>query len=203
MIRQSFIFLEKIGRQGEENIWKQGIRDWQDFLQRKEVNRISALRKQYYDRKIREAQQALLENDSAYFIGKLPSVQMWRLYPQFNEECCFLDIETDSLGKITVVGLSDYYNTKIFVKGFNLEKRLIGSELQKFKLVVTFNGGAFDLPKLKKELAIELTVPHLDLKPLCVNLGLKGGLKEVERILELKRPEVVVSKLKQEIKKTL
>ena len=74
------------------------------------------------------------------------------------------------------------------VKGFNLEKRLIGSELQKFKLVVTFNGGAFDLPKLKKELAIELTVPHLDLKPLCVNLGLKGGLKEVEQILELKRP---------------
>src|SRR3989344_3481870 len=188
MIKQSFIFLKKIGRKGEENIWQQGIKDWSDFLQRERINRISPRRKKYYDRKIREAQQALVENDSAYFIGKLPPVQMWRLYLYFDEECCFLDIETDSSGKITVVGLSDYYNTKTFVKGFNLERRSIQKELERFKLVVTFNGGSFDLPKLKKELMIELAVPHLDLKPLCVNLGLKGGLKEVEKMLNLKRP---------------
>lgn len=188
MIKQSFIFLERIGRKGEENIWKQGIRDWLDFLQRKEINRFSSIRKQYYDRKIREAQQALTENNSAYFIGRLPPVQMWRIYPYFDEECCFLDIETDSAGRITLVGISDYYDTKTFVKGFNLDKRQVESELQKFKLVVTFNGGSFDLPKLKKELMIKLAVPHIDLKPLCVNLGFKGGLKEVEKMLNLKRP---------------
>ncbi len=188
MIKNSFIFLEKIKRKGEENIWKQGIKDWQDFLQHKEVKGISSVRKQYYDRKIREAQQAVLENNSAYFVGKLPSVEMWRLYDYFNEECAFLDIETDSVGKITVVGISNYYTTNTFVKGFNLEKRLLEEQLQKFKILVTFNGGSFDLPKLKKELGVVISVPHIDLKPLCVNLGLKGGLKEVERILELKRP---------------
>ncbi len=31
-------------------------------------------------------------------------------------------------------------------------------------------------------------MPHIDLKPLCVNLELKGGLKEVEKVLNLKRP---------------
>ncbi len=188
MIKNSFIFLEKIKRKGEENIWKQGIKDWQDFLQHKEVNGISTVRKQYYDRKIREAQQALLDNDSAYFVGKLPSVEMWRLYDYFNEECAFLDIETDSVGKITVVGISNYYTTNTFVKGFNLEKGLLEEQLQKFKILVTFNGGSFDLPKLKKEFGLVVSIPHIDLKPLCVNLGLKGGLKEVERILELKRP---------------
>ncbi len=188
MIKNSFIFLEKIKRKGEENIWKQGIKDWQDFLQQKEVKGFSSVRKQYYDRKIREAQQALLENNSSYFVGKLPSVEMWRLYDSFNEECAYLDIETDSSGRITVVGISNYYTTNTFVKGFNLEKELLEKQLQQFKILVTFNGGAFDLPKLKKELGVAISIPHIDLKPLCVNLGLKGGLKEVEKMLDLKRP---------------
>ena len=188
MIKNSFIFLEKIKRKGEENIWKQGIKDWQDFLKQKEIKGISTVRKHYYDRKIQEAQQELLGNNSTYFVGKLPPVEMWRLYDYFNEECGFLDIETDSQGKITVVGISDYYTTVTLVKGFNLEKSLLDKQLQKFKFIVTFNGGSFDLPKLKKELRVEIKVPHIDLKPLCVNLGLRGGLKEVERILNLKRP---------------
>lgn len=188
MIKQSFIFLEKIKRKGEDNLWKQGIKDWQDFLQHKEVKGISSVRKQYYDRKIREAQQALLENDSSYFVGKLPSVEMWRLYSSFNEECCFLDIETDSSGKITVVGISNYYTTNTLVRGFNLERRVLEEQLKKFKILVTFNGGSFDLPKLKKEFELVVGIPHIDLKPLCVKLGLKGGLKEVEKILNLKRP---------------
>ncbi len=188
MIKHSFIFLEKIKRKGEENLWKQGIKDWQDFLQHKEVKGISSVRKQYYERKIREAQQALLDNDSSYFVGKLPAVEMWRLYDYFNEECCFLDIETDSRGKITVVGISNYYTTNTFVRGFNLDKNLLKKQLQEFKILVTFNGGSFDLPKLKKEFGLAVGIPQIDLKPLCVNLGLKGGLKEVEKRLNLKRP---------------
>jgi hypothetical protein len=113
---------------------------------------------------------------------------MWRLYPQFKEDCCFLDVETDSYGKITVVGISNYYTTATFVQGFNLERKLLEKELAKYKLLVTFNGGAFDLPKLKKKLLLELKMPHIDLKPLCVKLGLKGGLKEVEKMLNAKRP---------------
>ena len=112
---------------------------------------------------------------------------MWRLYNEFKDDCCFLDIEINSLGKVVVVGISNYYNTNFFVKGVNLH--LIQQELSKYKIVITFNGGAFDLPKLKKQLNITFNMPHIDLKPLCVNLGLKGGLKEVEKILHLKRPQ--------------
>ena len=188
MIRKSFIFLERIGKKGERNIWMSGIKDWHDFLRVKDVKGISARSKLFYDRKIKEAKEALAAENSGYFVGKLPAVEMWRLYDYFREDCGYLDIEVDSRGKVILVGISDYYNSNFFVKGVNLSKENIENELAKFKLVVTFNGGAFDLPKLKKQIGVKIEVAHLDLKPLCVNLGLIGGLKEVEKKLNLKRP---------------
>ena len=65
---------------------------------------------------------------------------------------------------------------------------MIEKELTKFKLLITFNGSSFDLPKLKRELGVNVIIPHIDLKPLCVNLGLVGGLKKVEKELNLRRP---------------
>ena len=188
MIQESFVFLEKCSLIKERSFRKQGIKDWRGFLAVEKVKGIPSAKKEFYNRKIREAQQALADDNAAYFIGKLPAKEMWRLYPYFKEECCFLDIETDSYGKITVVGISNYYNTNTFVKGFNLEKRLLEKELQRYKIIITFNGSSFDLPKLKKQLQLEVKMPHIDLKPLCVKLGLKGGLKKVERVLNLKRP---------------
>ena len=35
---------------------------------------------------------------------------------------------------------------------------------------------------------IKIDKAHIDLKPLCVNLGWKGGLKEVEKTLGISRP---------------
>jgi len=189
MIQESFVFLEKCSTTRENSFWKQGIKNWREFLALDKVTSIAAAKKEFYNRKIREAQQALAEDNAAYFVGKLPAKEMWRLYSYFKDDCCFLDIETDSYGRITLVGISNYYNTNTFVKGFNLEKILLEKELTKYKLLITFNGGAFDLPKLKKQLMLEVKMPHIDLKPLCVKLGLKGGLKEVEKILNLKRPE--------------
>lgn len=188
MITNSFVFLEKISAQKEKKLWQQGILDWNGFLKTAKIKGITPLKKSYYDRKIKEARQALSEGNSAYFVGKLPAKDMWHLYDYFKEECGFLDIEIDSYGKIVVVGISNYFTTNFFVYGANLEKNILEKELQKYKLLVTFNGSAFDLPRLRKQFGISLAVPHIDLKPLCVNLGWKGGLKEVEKLLHLKRP---------------
>ena len=188
MIRESFVFLEKCSARKESSWWKRGITDWHEFMLRENIPGITAAKKEFYNRKIKEAQRALIEDNAAYFVNKLPAKEMWRLYSHFKEECCFLDIETDSYGKITMVGISNYYNTNTFVKGFNLERKLLEKELAKYKMMITFNGSSFDLPKLKKQLQLEANMPHIDLKPLCVKLGLKGGLKEVEKILNLKRP---------------
>ena len=188
MLKSSFIFLEKITANKEKKIWQQGIKDWNDFIKAEKVVGIPKEKKPYYDRKLREAQAELLNDNSIYFSGLFPKKEMWRLYDYFKEEVGFLDIEVDSDGKIIVVGISDYYNSNFFVRGINLERSILEKELSKFKFLVTFNGNSFDLPKLRKQLGIEIKIPHLDLKPLCVKLGWKGGLKEVEKLLNLKRP---------------
>ena len=188
MIQHTFLFLDKVSLKKEKRLWEEGITDWHLFLKAKKIKGISLLAKQYYDRKVGEAQHALLEQNSPYFAGKLPSKDRWRLYNHFKDECCFLDVEIDSSGKIVVVGISNYFNTNFFVRGVNLEKIFLEKELQKYKLLVTFNGASFDLPRLQKQFGISLSIPHIDLKPLCAKLGWKGGLKEVEKQLHLKRP---------------
>jgi len=189
VLKHSFLFLEKISSRKERSIWQQGINDWQDFLKAGKIKGIAKEKKYYYDRKIKETQQALLEENSPYFVDKLPKKEMWRLYEYFKDDCCFLDVETDSYGKIIVVGISNYFSTNTFVQGMNLERKMLERELQKYKVLITFNGSSFDLPKLRKQFSLIIDIPHIDLKPLCVKLELKGGLKEVEKILNLKRPQ--------------
>lgn len=188
MIEQSFVFLDRIGAKAERRIWAQGIRNWDDFLKAGRVRGISKKAKLYFDRQVEEARKALHREEAEYFLGKLPAKERWRLYDYFREAVLFLDIETDSWGKIILIGMSDGFDSKLMVRGVNLEKEIFLKELEKYKILVTFNGAAFDLPKIKKEFGIKIEKIHIDLKPLCVKLGWKGGLKEVEKILGIKRP---------------
>jgi uncharacterized protein len=187
MIRNSFIFLERISSKLEKNIWQQGINDWNDFLNCNSIKGISKIKLEYHKRKIKEASGVLVNGNYNYFTRKLPQKEMWRLYQDVKDESCFLDIEVDEKGVIILVGISNYYETNFFVKGVNLEKNLIERELSKYQAIITFNGGAFDLPKLKR-FGIEFNMVHIDLKPLCVNMDLVGGLKEIEKELDLRRP---------------
>ena len=189
MIRSSFVFLEGIGRKTEEKLWEIGVKDWDEFLKRKEIKGLSKKRKYYYDRKLREAKKALQKQEVSFFLEKLPLKEHWRLYELFKSECVFLDVEVDSRGRIIVMTLFDGFETKTMVKGVNLEKEILEKEIGKYKLLITYNGSAFDVPKIEKEFGVNMKMPHIDLKPLCLRLGLKGGLKEVERQLGIHRPQ--------------
>ena len=57
MIRNSFCFLDRI--RDESRIWKQGVKDWQGFLNCEKVVGVSARKKKFFDRKIVEAFDAL------------------------------------------------------------------------------------------------------------------------------------------------
>ena len=145
--------------------------------------------KEFFIFGIKQAQAALKDDNSSYFSSKLPAKETWRLYNYFKDQTGYLDIEINSTGKVILVGIHDgNNNTNFFIRGANLELPLLEKELQKYKLLITFNGAAFDLPKLKKQLNLQLTIPHIDLKPVCLKLNLNGGLKEIEHILNLKRP---------------
>ena len=186
LIQQTFSFLDGIGSRKEQQLWKQGIKEWNHFLAAHTVTGISGERKSYYDRQLRKAQEALANDDAAYF--RVFGREQWRLYEYFKDEAGFLDVEVDGKSRIIVVGISDYYTTTTFVRGINLERDTVEKELRKYAILVTFNGSAFDVPKLKKEFGIEVGMPHIDLKGLCTRLSMKGGLKEVEKALNLQRP---------------
>ena len=195
MITSSFIFLEKVGGKIEQSIWNKGIHDWDSFLRAKSIKGLSRHRKLYYDRKILNARKALYNFDSNYFLDLLPQSEMWRLYDFFKEDAVFLDIETTGLGKendITVFGLYDGINTKIMIKGINLNYNILKKELEKHKLIVTFNGASFDLPFIEKRYpGLIPKIPNFDVKSITSRLGLKGGLKNIEKELGIKRTSII------------
>jgi len=191
MIQNSFIFLDKIGAEREKRIWQQGIKDWNDFAGR-DIDGISGFRKKYYERQLSIAKNRLAESDEKFFSKVMPHAEQWRLYDEFKEDAVFLDIETSGYyGYITVIGLYNGNDTMMFVRNKNLDKELLQKVLNKFKLVVTFNGSSFDLPIIQKYMGVEFNMPHIDLRHVCAKIGLTGGLKHIEKVLGIKRPEEV------------
>ena len=199
IIQTSFIFLPRLGLKKEQLIWDQGIKNWDNFLN-SEIKGISKKTKLGYNRIIRNAQLALRENNSSFFLNKLPTTETWRLYDYFKDETIFLDIETSSSTNknayLTVLGLYDGQDTKIMIRNVNLNINELKKELLKYKLIVTFNGSSFDIPFLKKKYpGLIPDIPHIDLRHLCARFGLTGGLKNIEKQLGIKRNNEIIEKL--------
>lgn len=187
MLEHTFIHLPGIGSKTEHQLWKRDIRTWQDFLDQKKPV-FSPER----DAIIRRGLEFSLENrdNLLFFVNSLPPSDLWRVYEAFQDQAVFLDIETSGgyqgLDEITVIGLYDGRKVQTFVNGRNLED--FEEALASFPLVITFNGSCFDLPYLKKWFRhIALPPAHIDLRFVLKKLGLRGGLKSIERQVGLFR----------------
>ncbi|MEW6617945.1 MAG: ribonuclease H-like domain-containing protein [bacterium] len=101
----------------------------------------------------------------------------------------YLDIETSYGGEITVVG--------VLLETGNFTQ-LIGNEITSYFLlqilkgvstIYTYNGSRFDLPVIKKNIGLDLTkyFGSYDLMFDCWRLNLYGGLKNVEKKLNIPR----------------
>ncbi len=192
MLRNTFLFLPKVRLATEKSIWSQGIADWNCFVEAKSIKGFSAERKENANSKIREFKNELWNENLNYLSKNLPLSEQWRLYDQFRDEAVYLDIETAGYyGSITVVGLYDGNETKTFIRGYNLDRTLIEKELQKYKMIVTFNGSSFDLPVIERYFGLRLHKPHVDLRHVCSRIGLSGGLKIIEKQLCISREKEV------------
>jgi uncharacterized protein len=89
-------------------------------------------------------------------------------------------------GHITTIALYDGRTIRTYVHGDNLDQ--FGEDIRDYRLLVTYNGKAFDLPFIARDLGVRLEQPHIDLRHLLSSLGLKGGLKSCERQVGLTRP---------------
>jgi uncharacterized protein len=198
MIRNSFVFLNGISFLKERNLWKSGIKDWNDFVNQNKIIGISKKRKLVYNYQLHESKRAYYSQDCIYFAKVVPKKYHWRLYDLFKDSCIFLDIEVSSVsqGYITCISLYDGINVMTFVKDHNLDFDIVKSILAKYQMIITFNGNIFDLPFLNKYYPnIIPEIPCWDLRHSCSTLGLNGGLKEVERELGIQRDNKIVEKL--------
>jgi uncharacterized protein len=196
VIQNSFIFLEKVKKGVEKRLYEQGICNWDSFLNAAKITGLSATRKYYYDRKILEARKELYSFNSSYFKKLLPQSEYYRLYDFFKEDAVFLDIETTGLDfrndDITMVGLFDGLNTKTMIRGINLDYKRLKDELEKYKIMVTFNGARFDIPFINKTYPDLLPdIPNFDIRSVTDKLNLKGGLKKIEKDLGISRSRII------------
>ena len=101
----------------------------------------------------------------------------------------YLDIETDRKGDMCVIGIFLEYNGFVQLYGKDITTNNVEMIMKNANTVVTFNGDSFDIPMIKKYLDLDLKVTHdsLDLFKVKKGLGIKGGLKELEKMFGIKR----------------
>ena len=186
MIRNTFCHLPGIGETTEQRLWSEGIRSWDDAAASDlVVSRCGRLA----DR-IGGTMEAYQQRDWPHF-GKLCcGPQSWRWYRELRGNCVYLDIETTGLSPgrdvVTVVACYDGREPRCFVRDIDLED--FPEYVAQFDLMVTYNGASFDAPFLRASFrGLQLPPVHLDLLYPLRRLGYKGGLKGVERTLQVGR----------------
>jgi hypothetical protein len=194
MLKRTFLHLPGIGPRRELGLWRAGIASWEDFLEQGQ----GALPRGLF-RLGRPLIERCLEalgrpGGVAELAGLIPRAEHWRFYPTLSR-VAYLDIETGGdagdWGGVTVVGIYDGARVEQFVTERNMW--LINDALKGYDVVVTFAGASFDLPVLRQVFPnLYLPPVHIDLKPVLGRLGLKGGLKRIERQTGLSRPDQVL-----------
>lgn len=192
MITSTFCMLPGIGDRSERRFWRKGVSTWDRFLATRVIQGISAARKALFDDRIAEAQEHVTRGDSRYFAKALSPRHQWRLYEWLRERALYLDIETDSFGQITVVGLYGLGSYTALVRNESLGLIRLREELSRYDLLITFCGSTFDLPMLRAHFPdLPLELPHIDLCGLGRQLGYRGGLKAIERTMGIERVEAL------------
>jgi len=191
MLEHTFLHLPGVGGGTEFSLWKRGVTTWREFLSEHHLPRMSDERKARMDALILEASGRLKESDSRYFRSRLPENQMWRLLEDFKARTIYLDIETTGISlraPVTVVGIHAGKKTHTLIRGRNLTGRSLEGMLSAADLLVTFNGKGFDMPVLRAQFPGWIPdLPHVDLRYVLARIGHHGGLKAIERELDIER----------------
>jgi uncharacterized protein YprB with RNaseH-like and TPR domain len=187
-IENSFIPASGIGEKIEKKYWKKGITHW-DHVE--DSSDLTDKRKEKLMNFISKARKNLEVNNEAFFKQKFPKKELWRTYRNFEEDVAFFDIETTGLkpdrNKVTTVSIHRGNETKTMIRGQDLTREKLEQEFFEASMIVSFNGKRFDQPFLEKSFDMQIENPHLDLMYTCKRLGYSGGLKKIEKELNIDR----------------
>lgn len=76
---------------------------------------------------------------------------------------------------ITMIGLYDGTSIFHYIKDQNLED--FAHDIEKYQVIVTYNGKCFDIPFIRSNLGLAMDQAHIDLRYLLRSVGFSGGLK--------------------------
>lgn len=192
MLQNTFVHVPGVGLKTEERLWREGMLHWSDLCKsgcHLNSRRMSVIRDHIVKSGI------ALERRDAQFFKRLSLIgEAWRTFPDFADNCVYLDIETTGLSPrfddITVAGLYADNEFRHFVAGRDLHR--LPQELRKYSVIVTFNGSGFDLPFINAVWPKCVLPPiHIDLRWATYKLGMRGGLKEIELEFGIHRPKAL------------
>jgi uncharacterized protein YprB with RNaseH-like and TPR domain len=191
MLQNTFLHIPGIGVKTEQRLWETGIISW---------NRCATIGGSGFSPKkmetmakyLRESKHHMVSLNANYFADRLPASHHWRFFPEFRDVTVYLDIETTGLSHygetITTIALYDGKSIFHYVNGRNLDD--FPEDIQRCKVIVTYNGKNFDVPFIEKTFGIELNQAHIDLRYILAGLGYKGGLKSCENQLGFYRGDL-------------
>jgi len=191
MLENTFCHIPGIGEVSEKNLWSSGLDSWHKCTDLYKYP-LSKKRKETVQRFIEASGRHLQEGNPRYFTDLLPSNFHWRLFPEFRDSIAYLDIETTGLdtwdNAITTIALYDGRSISYYVQGENLEA--FERDIEKYKVLVTYNGKCFDIPFIEDYFRTRLDHAHIDLRYVLKSLGYSGGLKGCEHQLGLGRGDL-------------
>lgn len=185
-VENSFIPVDGVGEKTERRLWEHGITRWDEF----DGSVVGPTTADRIDAFVDRATDRLDAGDARFFDAAFPSAERWRLYESFRDEASYFDIETTGLGHradVTTVSFHRDGETRTLVRGRDLTAETLTAELDRASLLVSYNGIRFDVPFLERAFDRTIDVPHLDLMYPCKRLDLTGGLKSVERQVDITR----------------
>ena len=187
MLKQTFCHIPGIGMKTERKLWEAGITDWAHWQNLSSSVRLSAGTR-IDAAKVLNSSLAALEDDPAFFTDMLSSTEPWRIFPHYRNRTAYLDIETtglDDYAELTTIALYDGQEIFTYINGRNLDDFV--RDIQKYQVIVSYNGKSFDVPFLERHFRIKLKQAQIDLRYVLARLGFKGGLKGCEKQLGLNR----------------
>lgn len=189
MLERTFLHIPGVGAQTERSLWSAGCHSWSDLLAGGDRYSVGAAGREDVVSHLTRSQAAYAEGNHQFFAKGLGMGEAWRAWPDFRERCVYLDIETDggrSGGAITTIGMYDGTGFTGLVRDVDLGN--FPDLISQYSMIVTFFGSGFDLPMLQKRFpSIRFDQIHLDLCPTLRKIGLRGGLKSIEKQVGIAR----------------
>lgn len=191
MLNNTFCHIKGIGQKSEKRLWEKGFMTWEDVLA-SEGEGSSSLITPGLLAGVRESVSHLETGNARYFAKMLSATETWRIFTHFRHSVAYLDIETTGMSglgeQITTISVFDGSQIYYYIRGRNLDA--FTRDIERYQLLVTYNGKCFDLPVIRRLLKAPVDHAHIDLRYLLQSLGYRGGLKGCEKQLGIDRDEL-------------